>query len=427
MSKQADEKLLEQYTTKDQGLVARYLQVKKFDMKEISIDFPCYKEALFSKAITEVCKNYDETVSFDIGRSGVCPASYKHLEVGRDKFEELLTCGYRVLRSEKTLVINNYMSWGTLYLNVSYSKENSEEAIGFLNKVVKYMTDNNFYIGESIDLTGKFLKVQDLNFESVVLPEVSKKAIKVGALEFFNKKAVYSKNKIPFKRGLIFTGVPGTGKTLTGKVLMKESDATFLWVTAGDLGDKYTEASKTAKNLFNMAKELSPCILFIEDVDDFLEKNGAIDAVKTQMDGIDGLDGIVTILCTNFPEKLPLALVDRPSRFDDVIVFSLPDLDLRLGILNQVSEDMEIVNRDVILKELASKTKGLTGSHLKEILVYALLLSTDENRETILEKDLNQALKKVLDTKETITNGLSEVNVKVLIKELKKIKDNNNE
>ncbi|MHA1833200.1 MAG: AAA family ATPase [Candidatus Baldrarchaeia archaeon] len=423
------EKLVEQYTSRDQGLIARFLTTKKYKMKVMYKSFPSYKGALFCKAISETIKaKYEEQVAFDIHWSGeIITASFQYLEVGRDNSEELLTSGYRlVTKDENTplaIEVSQNPYTGAWILALSYNNKHSEESLEFFNDVETYMRDNNFYIGEKIDISGKFLSLNDMDFDEVILPEDNKKAIKLGALDFFDKKDIYLKNNLPYKLGLIYTGVPGTGKTLTGKILMNCCDSTFLWVSAGDLSDKYTAAGEKAKNLFNMARELAPCTLFIEDVDDFLEEEGAVDAIKTQMDGMDSLDGIVTILCTNFPDKLPMALIDRPSRFDDVIVFNLPDEDLRFHILNKISEPMDLDSREEVLKDIASKTEGLTGSHLKEIIVYALLLSADDGREMVSKNDLAKALKKVLDTKQTITDKLSEINVKCLVSEIKKNKE----
>lgn len=427
-----DEKLLEQYMSKDPGLIARYLGVKKYKMKTMFKCFPSYKKALFCKSVTEVVKDFDERVVFDINNyGGIVTASYQFLEVGRDNSEELMVSGFRFLLKDdiRLSVSVEQDPWtGAQYLTLSYANEHASEALLFFKSVEEYMQDNNFYKGEKIDINGKFLALTDIGFDEVVLPEIDKKSIKMGALDFFTKQELYTKNNIPYKRGLIFTGVPGTGKTLTGKILMNNCESTFLWVTADILSKaKYDGASKITKNLFNMARELSPCILFIEDVDDFLEKEGAVDAIKTQMDGMDKIDGIVTILCTNYPDRLPMSLIDRPSRFDDVVLFSLPDEDLRFTILRKVGEPMDIDNRETVLKAIAEKTDGLTGSHLKEIMVYALLLSVDDGRETINDDDLAKALIKVLNTKETITDKLSEVNVKTLISEIKKAKGDNNE
>lgn len=770
----SDEKLLEQYTFKDPGLIARYLGVKKYKMKSMNKGFPSYKKALFCKAVSETIKDYEERVAFDVYRGEIITASYQYLEVGRNNNEELMTRGYRLILKDEihlSVYVEQDCWTGTMYLTLSYANQHASEALVFFKSVEDYMRDNNFYKGEKIDNNGKFLTLTDMDFDEVVLPENDKKSIKIGALDFFKKKEIYNKNKIPYKRGLIFTGVPGcqpkgelvlmadntwktveniklgdkvlspqrdgstkiatvlslkeydseiytinlnkgdsyrvaaehlvvgnggplkdygtilakdlykpkgtikrvkgvysaaiemperelsispyhlglligdgslknnvcftttdsklldeaaslckqfgnkltpcsdkityslgkrggqgkirnklmgevrklgllgknshdkfiplpylnssieqrlqllaglidtdgykdprndstyeytttsfrlaedikrlckslgfgisinikktswihngikkygkahrlqistqdytipvklkrkigkfrnsnwknvrhkamnvvkenkvekvygftldsesnwyvtnnyilthnTGKTLTGKILMNNCESTFLWITADILTKaKYDPAAKITKNIFDIARELSPSILFVEDIDDFLEKEGAVDAIKTQMDGMDSLDGIVTILCTNHPDRLPMALIDRPSRFDDVILFHLPDEDLRFAILNKVGEPMDIENRESILKEIAKETKGLTGSHLKEIMVYALLLAADDNREIITEKDLAKALLKVKDTKETITDKLSEVNVKCLIDEIKKEKE----
>lgn len=423
----SDEKLLESYTSRDPGLIARYLGVKKYKMKSMHKGFPSYKKALFCKAVSETIKNHEERVAFDIYHGEIITASYEYLEVGRNNNEELMTSGYRlILKDEVHLSANVEQDpWsGTVFLTLSYANIHASEALIFFKAVEDYMRDNNFYKGEKIDNNGKFLTLTDMDFDEVILKETDKKTIKIGALDFFNKKEIYNKNKIPYKRGLIFTGVPGTGKTLTGKILMNKCESTFLWITADILTKaRYDPAAKIAKSIFEMARELSPCILFVEDIDDFLEKEGAVDAIKTQMDGMDALDGIVTILCTNYPDRLPMALIDRPSRFDDVILFHLPDEDLRFAILSKVGEPMNIENREPLLKAIAKETKGLTGSHLKEIMVYALLLAADENREIITENDLEKALLKVKNTKELITDKLSEVNVKCLIDEIKKNKE----
>ena len=413
----ADEKLVEQYTSRDQGIIARFLGVKKYKMKNMSMLFPSYKKALFCKAVSEILKTQDVRAVFDLYYGEVTSASFEYLEVGRNSSEELLTCGYSlIIKDGIKFAVAVKQTWdGSPYIVLSYGEEYTAEATVLLNEVITYMYSNNFFIGEKIDVRGKFLTVEDIDFDSVVLPEINKTAIKVGALDFFNKKDIYKNNGIPYKRGLIFTGVPGTGKTLTGKILMNKCNSAFIWVTA----DVLKEVSDI-KCIFNMAKELSPCILLMEDIDAYLEKQGAVDSLKTQMDGMDSIEGIVTILCTNFPDRLPLALIDRPSRFDDVILFQLPDLELRFSILDRVSKLMNIENREEILREIADETEGLTGSHLKEIAVYALLLSADDGRESITADDLRKALLKVKDTKQTITSRLSEVNVKSLIDEIKK-------
>ena len=307
-------------------------------------------------------------------------------------------------------------------INIRYGEKNSEDAVQLLKDIETYMKDNNFYKGEKITVCGSFLPIPDLTFDDVKLPEDKKEAIKVGALEFFKKKEIYEKNKIPYKRGLIFTGLPGTGKTLTGKILMAQSDCTFIWATAD-----VCYWPDDIKYIYGMAKELAPCVLFMEDLDNYLARSGAIDVIKTQMDGLESVDGICTILCTNYPEKLPKALLDRPSRFDEVIVFSLPNKQLRYEILMKIGTPMPIKNREQVLETVAEKSDGLTGAHLKEILIYALLLSADAGKEEIEYNDLEKALNKVLKTRELINDKISILDVKSFIKKVyKKEGENSN-
>jgi SpoVK/Ycf46/Vps4 family AAA+-type ATPase len=124
---------------------------------------------------------------------------------------------------------------------------------------------------------------------------------------------------------------------MSGKVIMNTvKDVTFIWVTAKDfmhVGTSY---------LFNMARELQPAVLFIEDVDRCL-KGTTLDTIKTEMDGMNPNDGILTILSTNFPDELPATLIDRPGRFDDVIEFNLPAPIERFKILKLYSK--KISNR----------------------------------------------------------------------------------
>ena len=307
---------------------------------------------------------------------------------------------------------------GTLILNLSYSDSDAKAAVLFINSVIKYMKENNFYIGEKIDVNGKFLAIEDIDFDSVVLPANQKKSIKIGALDFFKKKEIYAKAGLSFKRGMLLTGQPGTGKTLLGKILMKQTESTFIWVTAAMM-----QEASDVDYLFRMASELGNCILFLEDIDDYLEKSGAVDVLKTAMDGLGGLnDGIVTILCTNFPDRIPKALC-RPGRLDEIFILQLPDEALRYKILMQVSKEMDLENREEELQKLAKETEGLTPACLKEIIIYSLLLAVDDERETINKEDLSTATFKVKDTKETVTDRLSEIDEKKLVIEIKKSKE----
>lgn len=400
----------EDYVTKD--IFSNFLNEESHKQKVITQSYNYFKLALISKAIQEyigtagwVCKeiiNINPYNSNDRTRP-----VFSNLQTSRDIKEELLVDGYFCLeKGNDKLVVGVFPAWSCFYTAIYSDSSSKDLASNFVTGYETWAKENNFFIGEKITAKGEFLDIPDMDFDTVKLPADQKKAIKVGALEFFNKKDIYIKNNLPFKRGLIFAGEPGTGKTLTGKALLNKSESTFIWVTSADLSNSYGDInSKAFKQYLEMAKELSPCILFAEDVDDYLDSKSAVDTIKTQMDGLNSMDGVVTILCTNYPESIPKSLIDRPSRFDDVIKFELPDEELRLEILEAHMKSVTIKDRDTALKTIAKKSEGLTGAHLKEVAVYSILLAADDNnREEINLKDLNKALDKVLKTRELINN-----------------------
>jgi len=421
------------------NVIESFLGSPSHEQKNLTESYSYFKLALMSKSIQEVIKesNYKITKTINLDSWGeLTRPEYMNLSVSREEKEELLVNGLMFLRNDKNekLILKISPGWSSFYIDVYSNSTSGDLAKNFQDTYITWSKENNFFKGEKINPQGEFLSLPDINFEDLKIVADKKKSIKVGALEFFNKKEIYKKNSLPFKRGLIFAGEPGTGKTMSGKVLLAHSKSTFIWVTAGDLTDSYGDIDQKAfKRMLQMAKELSPCILFAEDVDDYLASASAVDTIKTQMDGLDSMDGVVTILCTNYAERIPKSLIDRPSRFDDVIMFDLPNEVLRYEILEAHTKAMEIENKEKNLKEIAKESEGLTGAHLKEIAIYSLLLAADDNREVIENKDLTTALNKVKNTRKLITaledkkkyvanikrNGFK----KVLIKEINMTKE----
>lgn len=408
-----DKEMVESYAPKQIGLIDKFLGVPGHKQRTLNKDFPGYKTALFCKAMGEVSKGYNVRAIFNLMYGQLDSPTYSYLTVGRGNREELLVSGYRLLRTKegKKLVVYTCPTFCGMGLYFQYRKEDNELALTFLKEIETYMKEHNFYKGEKITPAGEFLPILNMTFDDIKLSEDKKTAIKVGALEFFAKKEIYEKNDIPYKRGLIFTGLPGTGKTHTGKILLSQSKSTFIWVTSDMVC-----SSHDVKYLYNMARDLAPCILFMEDLDDFLASSRAVDSIKTQMDGLQSVEGICTILCTNYPERLPKALIDRPSRFDDIIVFNLPDETLRYEILLQLSKNMNIKDREVALKYVASNSEDLTGAHLKEVLVFGILLAAnDNNREEIRLGDLKKALDKVLRTRDIVNNEIKAKSIEEIL------------
>ncbi len=557
--------------------IARFIAVEDHEQKVLSNAYGYFELSLYAKGMQAVFNEDSWTIiktyNWCNWKEKLKRVVYAYLETGREKKEELLIDGYLHIKNKAGDKIAIHMSqdYGCWSLNWYYADKQSQVVASLINKLDKWVDDNNFYKGEKISYNGEFLPINDIDFDAVKLPEDKKQAIKLGALDFFEKAELYKKNGIPHKRGMIWSGEPGTGKTMTGKVLLskcgtkpvvkhddniaiknldkfavvekgilsrsgqpdlnefkamqerglksvislretvdtsdelgddaqipgftdlglkylqipikdlsiptdkqvkqfldfvgnaenqpclvhcrkgggrtgimaaiyryennnytmekaieeaetfgkgiinakqkeylmqyaeknpktQKAKCTFIWITASDL--RY---GSSAKGFFAMARKLAPAILFMEDTDEFLMCQSSVDSLKTEMDGLKSNDGIVTILCTNFPDRIPKALLDRPSRFDEVIKFELPNEELRYEILSEHSKNVHIENKSNVLKDIAKCTEGFSGAHLKELIVYSILLAMDEQRSEVTSKDLDNSLKKMKNTRELIT------------------------
>ncbi|MCU4719693.1 ATP-binding protein [Halapricum hydrolyticum] len=197
---------------------------------------------------------------------------------------------------------------------------------------------------------------------------------------------------------LLFVGPPGTGKTSVARALAHDLDLPFVEVKLSMITSQYLgETAKNVEKVFEVAKRLSPCILFMDEFD-FVAKTRASDehaaikrAVNTLLKSIDEVslidDEVLLIGATNHSDQLDAAAW---RRFDEIVNFPKPDRDMRADILRVVTREMEIVDFDP--ETLASMTEGLTGSDLRLVLREAVLDALTEERTTLTQQDLEDAI-----------------------------------
>ncbi|WP_158854703.1 ATP-binding protein [Halorhabdus sp. CUG00001] len=197
---------------------------------------------------------------------------------------------------------------------------------------------------------------------------------------------------------LLFVGPPGTGKTSVARALAHDLDLPFVEVKLSMITSQYLgETAKNVEKTFEVAKRLSPCILFMDEFD-FVAKTRASDehaaikrAVNTLLKSIDEVsliqDDVLLIGATNHPDQLDAAAW---RRFDEIVNFPKPDDKMRADILGVVTRDMEIVDFDPAA--LAEMTEGLTGSDLRLVLREAVLDALTEERTTLTQTDLEDAV-----------------------------------
>jgi AAA+ superfamily predicted ATPase len=262
------------------------------------------------------------------------------------------------------------------------------------------MSENNYLKGEKFTISGDFLKKpENLSWDDVILD----KSLKDTLLRIDN--LITNDQGKMMSRGLLFLGPPGTGKTLSCKMLMKNANSTFIWITAKDMGWGVTDAISTG---FSLARELSPAILCFEDVDSYIHRGECIDLFKTELDGLIANEGITTILTTNYPEQLPLAILDRPGRFHDICNFVLPNPNIRLEMINHLNKDEAI--KPETLTEVIRETEGFSGAHLNELVLFAKRIKTEKNSS--LDEAFLDSLTKLKEQKKLINHILEEDNNK---------------
>ena len=173
-------------------------------------------------------------------------------------------------------------------------------------------------------------------------------------------------------------GPPGTGKTLLAKAVAGEADVPFFRMSGADFVEMFVGVGAArVRDLFRQAREKSPCIIFIDEIDAIGrsrshaglggndEREQTLNQLLVEMDGFDSRTGVIILAATNRPEILDQALL-RPGRFDRQVLVDKPDLDGRLAILEIHTRDIKM-DKEVDLRKVAQAAAGLAGADLANI------------------------------------------------------------
>ncbi|MEF8773315.1 MAG: ATP-binding protein [Halobacteriales archaeon] len=237
----------------------------------------------------------------------------------------------------------------------------------------------------------------EMNLDHLVLTEEQESEINkiVTAIEHRDYLATIGLREIG---KLLFVGPPGTGKTSVSRALAHELDLPFVEVKLSMITSQYLgETAKNVEKVFEVAKRLSPCILFIDEFD-FVAKTRKSDehaaikrAVNTLLKSIDEVsliqDDVLLIGATNHPDELDAAAW---RRFDEIVNFPKPDTGMRADILEIITRQMNLAEFDP--REIADRTEGLTGSDLRLVLREAVLDALTEGRRELTQADLLDAV-----------------------------------
>ena len=208
-------------------------------------------------------------------------------------------------------------------------------------------------------------------------------------------------------KGVLLVGPPGTGKTLLGRAVAGEAGVPFYSISGSEFIQMFVGVGASrVRDMFKTAKENSPCILFIDEIDAVGRIRGAglggghdereqtLNQILTEMDGFSPSESVIVLAATNRPDVLDPALL-RPGRFDRHVTVDLPTKKGRLEILKVHTRNVPLA-ADVDLDKIARSTVGMSGADLANLVNEAALLATREDKQAVDAADLDAALDKVI-------------------------------
>jgi len=216
---------------------------------------------------------------------------------------------------------------------------------------------------------------------------------------------LFVKVGIKAPKGILLVGPPGCGKTLIAKAVANHTDATFIRMVGSELAQKYIgEGGRMVRELFSLAKEKSPSIIFLDEIDAIGAKrldgstSGDREVQRTlmqllaELDGFDSLENVKIIAATNRPDILDDALL-RPGRFDRVIEIPMPDEKARSAILSLHVKNMN--TKRINVQRVVELTEGYSGAELKATCVEAGMNAIRDKRDTVTQNDILGAVKRI--------------------------------
>ncbi|MDZ8049948.1 MAG: AAA family ATPase [Aulosira sp. ZfuVER01] len=272
------------------------------------------------------------------------------------------------------------MSWQEGYCKTRYYwilADNKELAESFFTAVCDWNSEirdevlvfEDGYWAKNPDL---FQSIKTATFDNLILHGNLKQDIKNDLANFFASQEMYAAYSVPWKRGILFIGSPGNGKTHTVKALINHMQQPCLYVKS--FQSEYDTDSENIRKVFKQARQSAPCILVLEDLDSLLtEENRSF--FLNELDGFAANEGIVTIASTNHPERLDPAIRDRPSRFDRKYHFELPDNSVRQAYITLWNDRLKTAMRlsPEAVTQIVAMTNGFSFAYLKELFLSSMI------------------------------------------------------
>jgi len=244
-------------------------------------------------------------------------------------------------------------------------------------------------------------------------------------VEFLKHPARFISIGARIPKGVLLVGAPGTGKTLISRAVAGEAGVSFYSVNGSEFVEMFVGVGAArVRDLFKEAKDHSPCIVFIDEIDAVGrqrnnsgtggndEREQTLNQLLVEMDGFDKHSNVVVIAATNRPDVLDSALL-RPGRFDRQVMLDKPDIRGRLAIL-EVHAKGKPIDENVTLVELARQTAGFSGADLANLLNEAALLAARRSKEVIHKEELEESILRVMAGPERKSRVITEAEKSII-------------
>ena len=305
----------------------------------------------------------------------------------------------------------SFLYEGSNVVELIVYSEDSESSSKFIEEVRELVSKHSIYKGKIISVTGQeslgdvpgwtkiqFHKFADITKEQIILPEKTMALIDRNIASFYKHSARLKKVGKSLKRGILFHGKPGTGKTFTAKFLSQYLEGVTVFLLSG-------EQLWLIKESFQMARLLAPSLVIMEDVDliahtrDETLGQTILHQLLNELDGLNKDTEILFLLTTNRPEVIEPALSLRPGRIDQAIEFPLPDQEDRRRLIEQYSEGMDLSVGD--FDKVVKRSEGASPAFIQELMRKSALIAAESDPNgngnlKITEEHIHQALDELL-------------------------------
>ncbi|MBL0690173.1 MAG: ATP-dependent zinc metalloprotease FtsH [Alphaproteobacteria bacterium] len=243
-------------------------------------------------------------------------------------------------------------------------------------------------------------------FKDVVgIPEAIEEVEEI--VDFLQNSEKFSRLGARIPKGILFSGLPGTGKTLLARAIAGEAKVPFFSATGSEFNGMIVGLGVSRiKTLFATARKSSPCLIFIDEIDAIgqqrgrgtmssdMDREATLNQLLAELDGFDTESGVILIGATNRPEILDKALL-RPGRFDRQVYIDLPKMIGRKEIIELYAKKLKI-DKSVDLGRLAKITTGFSGAEIENVLNEAAIIGSRENNKFIVEENIESAFDKIV-------------------------------